>query len=155
MPTKENSVQVATRIELDLGESISDSDREGGLSSTLRSPDLAGHGLKGRLCGLAHTHFPWMRRHEYPEHCLPVLVGGYEDGHRDVEAAGYGEVSSWRHRGRSSRDTWSITPSSTKPGNGHVYYSAEVLITGVLGILESVEIGRKRGKWPLKETVGP
>src|SRR5581483_445637 len=27
---------------------MSDSDREGGLSSTLRSPDLAGHGLKGR-----------------------------------------------------------------------------------------------------------
>lgn len=48
-----------------------------------------------------------------------------------------------------------ILEVTAKPGNGHVYYSAEVLVVGALGILESVEIGRKSGKRPLKETVGP
>jgi hypothetical protein len=110
----------------------------------LFQPGLAGErspGLSVRFRGIGRS-------------CLPVLVGGHEDGHRDVEAAGWGEVSSWRYGGRSSHDRWSITPSSTKPGNGHVYYSAEVLVTGALGILESVENGRKRGKRPLNETVG-
>jgi hypothetical protein len=111
----------------------------------LFQPGLAGEqspGLSVRFMGIGRS-------------CLPVLVGGHEGGHRDVEAVGWVEASSWRHRGRSSRDRWSITPSSTKPLNGHVCYSAEVLVAGALGILESVEIGRKRGKRPLKETVGP
>ncbi len=48
------------------------SDREG----DPHSPNLAGGGLKGRLRGLAHSHFLWMRRHEYPNvvHYAPDLI---------------------------------------------------------------------------------
>jgi len=48
------------------------SDREG----DPHSPNLAGSGLKGRLRGLAHSHFLWMRRHEYPNivHYAPDLI---------------------------------------------------------------------------------
>jgi stearoyl-CoA desaturase (Delta-9 desaturase) len=40
------------------------------------SPNLHGTGLKGRLTGLAHSHFLWMRRHEYPNivHYAPDLI---------------------------------------------------------------------------------
>ncbi|WP_083473498.1 fatty acid desaturase [Frankia sp. R43] len=40
------------------------------------SPNLAGAGLAGRLRGLAHSHFLWMRRHEYPNvvHYAPDLI---------------------------------------------------------------------------------
>ncbi|EFC83521.1 Stearoyl-CoA 9-desaturase [Parafrankia sp. EUN1f] len=40
------------------------------------SPNLAGDGLRGRLRGLAHSHFLWMRRHEYPNvvHYAPDLI---------------------------------------------------------------------------------
>lgn len=40
------------------------------------SPNLAGSGLKGRFRGLAHSHFLWMRRHEYPNvvHYAPDLL---------------------------------------------------------------------------------
>lgn len=40
------------------------------------SPNLAGRGLTGRLRGLAHSHFLWMRRHEYPNivHYAPDLL---------------------------------------------------------------------------------
>lgn len=40
------------------------------------SPNLHGTGLKGRLSGLAHSHFLWMRRHEYPNivHYAPDLL---------------------------------------------------------------------------------
>ncbi|OLT20845.1 fatty acid desaturase [Actinomadura sp. CNU-125] len=48
------------------------SDREG----DPHSPNLAGTGLMGRLRGLAHSHFLWMRRHEYPNivHYAPDLL---------------------------------------------------------------------------------
>lgn len=48
------------------------SDREG----DPHSPNLAGNGLRGRLRGLAHSHFLWMRRHEYPNvvHYAPDLI---------------------------------------------------------------------------------
>lgn len=48
------------------------SDREG----DPHSPNLSGGGLKGRLTGLAHSHFLWMRRHEYPNivHYAPDLL---------------------------------------------------------------------------------
>ncbi len=48
------------------------SDREG----DPHSPNLAGDSLKGRLRGLAHSHFLWMRRHEYPNiiHYAPDLI---------------------------------------------------------------------------------
>ena len=48
------------------------SDRDG----DPHSPNLAGNGLKGRLRGLAHSHFLWMRRHEYPNvvHYAPDLI---------------------------------------------------------------------------------
>ncbi|QIZ38702.1 fatty acid desaturase [Saccharopolyspora sp. ASAGF58] len=48
------------------------SDREG----DPHSPNLAGRGLKGRLRGLMHSHFLWMRRHEYPNvvHYAPDLL---------------------------------------------------------------------------------
>jgi stearoyl-CoA desaturase (delta-9 desaturase) len=48
------------------------SDREG----DPHSPNLAGGGFKGRLRGLAHSHFLWMRRHEYPNivHYAPDLI---------------------------------------------------------------------------------
>lgn len=48
------------------------SDREG----DPHSPNLAGSGLKARLRGLAHSHFLWMRRHEYPNivHYAPDLL---------------------------------------------------------------------------------
>lgn len=40
------------------------------------SPNLDGHDLRGRLRGLAHSHFLWMRRHEYPNvvHYAPDLL---------------------------------------------------------------------------------
>jgi stearoyl-CoA desaturase (Delta-9 desaturase) len=40
------------------------------------SPNLSGGGLKGRLAGLAHSHFLWMRRHDYPNivHYAPDLL---------------------------------------------------------------------------------
>lgn len=38
------------------------SDRDG----DPHSPNLAGTGVRGRVRGLAHSHFLWMRRHEYP-----------------------------------------------------------------------------------------
>lgn len=48
------------------------SDREG----DPHSPNLSGGGLKGALRGLAHSHFLWMRRHEYPNiaHYAPDLL---------------------------------------------------------------------------------
>jgi len=48
------------------------SDREG----DPHSPNLAGGGLTGRIRGLAHSHFLWMRRHEYPNivHYAPDLI---------------------------------------------------------------------------------
>jgi stearoyl-CoA desaturase (delta-9 desaturase) len=48
------------------------SDREG----DPHSPNLAGDGLMGKLRGLAHSHFLWMRRHEYPNvgHYAPDLL---------------------------------------------------------------------------------
>ncbi|MGF7234685.1 MAG: acyl-CoA desaturase [Frankia sp.] len=48
------------------------SDREG----DPHSPNLAGGGFKGRVRGLAHSHFLWMRRHEYPNiiHYAPDLI---------------------------------------------------------------------------------
>ncbi|WP_374629638.1 acyl-CoA desaturase [Frankia sp. AgPm24] len=48
------------------------SDRDG----DPHSPNLAGGGLAGRLRGLAHSHFLWMRRHEYPNvvHYAPDLI---------------------------------------------------------------------------------
>ena len=48
------------------------SDREG----DPHSPNLSGGGLRGRLRGLAHSHFLWMRRHEYPNiaHYAPDLI---------------------------------------------------------------------------------
>lgn len=40
------------------------------------SPNLSGRDLLGRLRGLAHSHFLWMRRHEYPNvvHYTPDLL---------------------------------------------------------------------------------
>ena len=40
------------------------------------SPNLSGDGLKGRLRGLAHSHFLWMHRHDYPNivHYTPDLL---------------------------------------------------------------------------------
>ncbi|MFR9800885.1 acyl-CoA desaturase [Pseudonocardia sp. RS010] len=48
------------------------SDREG----DPHSPNLSGGGLAGALRGLAHSHFLWMRRHEYPNvvHYAPDLI---------------------------------------------------------------------------------
>lgn len=48
------------------------SDREG----DPHSPNLSGGGVSGRLRGLAHSHFLWMRRHEYPNiaHYAPDLI---------------------------------------------------------------------------------
>ncbi len=48
------------------------SDREG----DPHSPNLFGGGLLGTLRGLAHSHFLWMRRHEYPNvvHYAPDLI---------------------------------------------------------------------------------
>jgi stearoyl-CoA desaturase (delta-9 desaturase) len=48
------------------------SDREG----DPHSPNLSGGGLRGALRGLAHSHFLWMRRHEYPNvvHYAPDLI---------------------------------------------------------------------------------
>ena len=48
------------------------SDREG----DPHSPNLSGAGFMGRLKGLAHSHFLWMRRHEYPNivHYAPDLL---------------------------------------------------------------------------------
>ncbi|SON59381.1 hypothetical protein MSIMFI_00864 [Mycobacterium simulans] len=48
------------------------SDKEG----DPHSPNLSGHGLLGRIRGLAHSHFLWMRRHEYPNivHYAPDLI---------------------------------------------------------------------------------
>ncbi|WP_236794640.1 fatty acid desaturase [Amycolatopsis sp. GM8] len=48
------------------------SDREG----DPHSPNLSGSDFKGRLKGLAHSHFLWMRRHEYPNivHYAPDLL---------------------------------------------------------------------------------
>ncbi|MBF6270482.1 acyl-CoA desaturase [Nocardia farcinica] len=48
------------------------SDREG----DPHSPNLSGSGWRGRLRGLAHSHFLWMRRHEYPNivHYAPDLL---------------------------------------------------------------------------------
>jgi stearoyl-CoA desaturase (delta-9 desaturase) len=48
------------------------SDREG----DPHSPNLAGGGFTGRLRGLAHSHFLWMRRHDYPNivHYAPDLL---------------------------------------------------------------------------------
>jgi stearoyl-CoA desaturase (delta-9 desaturase) len=48
------------------------SDREG----DPHSPNLSGSGLKGRVQGLMHSHFLWMRRHEYPNvvHYAPDLI---------------------------------------------------------------------------------
>jgi stearoyl-CoA desaturase (Delta-9 desaturase) len=48
------------------------SDREG----DPHSPNLSGPGWRGRLRGLLHSHFLWMRRHEYPNvvHYAPDLV---------------------------------------------------------------------------------
>ncbi|APE34385.1 acyl-CoA desaturase [Nocardia mangyaensis] len=48
------------------------SDREG----DPHSPNLAGDGLRGAVRGLAHSHFLWMRRHEYPNvvHYAPDLI---------------------------------------------------------------------------------
>jgi stearoyl-CoA desaturase (delta-9 desaturase) len=40
------------------------------------SPNLSGDGVAGRLRGLAHSHFLWMRRHDYPNiaHYAPDLI---------------------------------------------------------------------------------
>jgi stearoyl-CoA desaturase (Delta-9 desaturase) len=40
------------------------------------SPNLSGAGLRGRLRGLAHSHFLWMHRHDYPNvlHYAPDLL---------------------------------------------------------------------------------
>jgi stearoyl-CoA desaturase (delta-9 desaturase) len=40
------------------------------------SPNLDGGGFRGRLRGLTHSHFLWMRRHEYPNivHYAPDLL---------------------------------------------------------------------------------
>ncbi|MGW3542861.1 acyl-CoA desaturase [Nocardia niigatensis] len=48
------------------------SDREG----DPHSPNLSGDGFAGALRGLAHSHFLWMRRHEYPNivHYAPDLI---------------------------------------------------------------------------------
>ncbi len=48
------------------------SDRDG----DPHSPNLSGGGLRGTLRGLAHSHFLWMRRHEYPNvaHYTPDLI---------------------------------------------------------------------------------
>ncbi|WP_312871327.1 acyl-CoA desaturase [Amycolatopsis acididurans] len=48
------------------------SDREG----DPHSPNLSGGGLAGRFKGLLHSHFLWMRRHEYPNivHYAPDLL---------------------------------------------------------------------------------
>ncbi|AHH17990.1 putative fatty acid desaturase [Nocardia nova SH22a] len=48
------------------------SDRDG----DPHSPNLSGGGLAGRVRGLAHSHFLWMRRHEYPNivHYAPDLL---------------------------------------------------------------------------------
>lgn len=48
------------------------SDREG----DPHSPNLSGGGLRGAVRGLAHSHFLWMRRHEYPNivHYAPDLI---------------------------------------------------------------------------------
>lgn len=48
------------------------SDREG----DPHSPNLSGGGFAGALRGLAHSHFLWMRRHEYPNvvHYAPDLI---------------------------------------------------------------------------------
>ena len=48
------------------------SDREG----DPHSPNLSGDGLRGVLRGLVHSHFLWMRRHEYPNiaHYAPDLL---------------------------------------------------------------------------------
>lgn len=48
------------------------SDREG----DPHSPNLSGGGLVGAMRGLAHSHFLWMRRHEYPNvvHYAPDLI---------------------------------------------------------------------------------
>ncbi|WP_067822087.1 acyl-CoA desaturase [Nocardia inohanensis] len=48
------------------------SDREG----DPHSPNLSGSGLRGAVRGLAHSHFLWMRRHEYPNivHYAPDLI---------------------------------------------------------------------------------
>ncbi|MFI9634095.1 fatty acid desaturase [Nocardia sp. NPDC051929] len=43
------------------------SDREG----DPHSPNLSGGGLRGTLRGLAHSHFLWMRRHEYSSPSRP------------------------------------------------------------------------------------
>jgi stearoyl-CoA desaturase (delta-9 desaturase) len=48
------------------------SDREG----DPHSPNLSGGGFRGRLRGLAHSHFLWMHRHDYPNivHYTPDLL---------------------------------------------------------------------------------
>jgi len=48
------------------------SDREG----DPHSPNLSGGGFKGLIVGLVHSHFLWMRRHEYPNivHYAPDLL---------------------------------------------------------------------------------
>jgi stearoyl-CoA desaturase (delta-9 desaturase) len=48
------------------------SDRDG----DPHSPNLYGSDVKGRLRGLMHSHFLWMRRHEYPNvvHYAPDLI---------------------------------------------------------------------------------
>jgi stearoyl-CoA desaturase (delta-9 desaturase) len=48
------------------------SDRDG----DPHSPNLSGAGLAGVLRGLAHSHFLWMRRHEYPNivHYAPDIL---------------------------------------------------------------------------------
>ena len=40
------------------------------------SPNLSGDGIRGALTGLAHSHFLWMRRHDYPNivHYAPDLL---------------------------------------------------------------------------------
>lgn len=47
-------------------------DREG----DPHSPNLSGGGVRGALRGLVHSHFLWMRRHEYPNvvHYAPDLI---------------------------------------------------------------------------------